>query len=173
MDAKVHPDHRHWDAEEMICPVRRDLRQKAAVASADQGVDRPDVAVHRNFRESSPAPVRGFHRLALADAEAYSVELQTHLTLPLVADRSAGRGLGVRTVLAAKVVGHLDRVHPVWERQKEVQLGVAMAHRIAALRDAEPRELAWLKSPPEQEPLAQLELPREPERQASPPQAQE
>jgi hypothetical protein len=162
----------------MICPVRRHHRQEAAVALADQVADLV-VAVRRNFRESSRAPDHDSRRSASAAEEVYSVEILVHLTLPLVADQSAGRAQGVRIVRVAEVVGRPGpgggqgiqvAAHPNVARPV-----AAMARRIAAREDAEPRELACLEPPPEQESLAQRqrELQRELVQQASPQQAQE
>jgi hypothetical protein len=180
MDAKVHPARpvHHRGAEEMICPVRRHHRQETAVASADRVADLV-VAARHNFRESSPAPDRDSHRSASADAEAYSVALQAHPRRPLVADQSAGRALGVRIVQVAKVVGRPDRggrqVLQVAAHPNVARLAAAKAHRVAALADAELRELECLEPPLEQEPLALRQRELEPElvQQASPQRARE
>jgi hypothetical protein len=69
MDAKAHPVRpvHHQDAEEMFCPVHQHHRLEAEVASVDQVADLVAV-VRRNFRELFPAPGRGFHPSASADA---------------------------------------------------------------------------------------------------------
>jgi len=179
MDAKAHRVH-PLDGVEMICLVRRDLRQKAAAASADQVAD-PDAAVRRNFRGLSLAPVRGYHPSASAGAQEAELDaLQMHSEmLPLVADQSAGRVPGVQIVLTVKVVGHLDphgtQMLRVVAHRKGARPAAARAHRVAAPAGAKARAQSCLKPPPELEPLAQLALPPEPEPepQASPQQAQE
>jgi hypothetical protein len=168
MDEKVHPARpvHHRDAEEMICLVRPDLHLKAVDASADQ-VAVPDAVGRRNFRELSPAPVRDFHPSASVGAEPVEFQERSKhsATPPLVADQSAVRVPAGRTVPAAKVVSYPDQAHFVVAHRKGAQLVAVMAHRVAALADAVPREQSCPNSP---ESLAQRELAPERARLASP-----